>query len=451
MTIVSPARKHPTMVEDASSEDREPEAGSPSPGSAPYSFDVSDIADATILLDTACVDLDHGYATATRLIELAEARGLGDTPLMWELVHMVGHDLQREVEGKPGCSLGRDVGEDLLRWPRPVKRAPPEAVLLWEATAGTVSAPAAIARVEDLLFERRVGNGLERARRAALSYLAAIDAAKDFGMAEVSALLRAWTLARSVREQVVEAAVRERMARIAEDVMTDNPGRQPGVVLPLLGALGQGPVFPPDPHDVDGLLTRAAAVFRKGYLAEQIARDRRRRAAGDPVLLEQIARDEVATFLEEADNAPNGAVRMHHLNDAARLATDRGLHDLAREATVRMQRIEPSELGMQRIRVETTVPAFVPESYIARFTHGASWRDGLVYFFATDVPSGDIAQVRSIGPGTRGTLASLFPTTLFGADGMPRVTAADEESHGMSQAASMSAQFYGWRPMKWWK
>lgn len=431
------------MVEEAAAEEPEGDDHSPAPAPAPYVFDVSHIADAASLLDDACVDLDHGYTTATRLIEMAGARGLGDTPLMWELVHAVGHDLQREVGGRPGCMLGRDIGVDLLRWPRPVPSAPPDAVQLWEATAASVSAPAAIARLEDLLFERRVGNGLERARRAALSYLAAIDAANKFGMAEVDALLRAWTLARSVKEQAVEAEVRERMARIADEVMTDAPGAHPGVVLPLLSALAQGTVSPHDPHDVDGLLARAAAVFRRGYLAEQIAGDRRRRAAGDPTLLEQVARDEVASFFAEADDAVNGAVRMHHLNAAARVATDRGLSDLAREAAARMQRIKPSELGMQRIRVESSLPMYVPESYIARFTHGASLSDGLAYFFASDVPSGDIEQVRSMGASSRGTLASLFPTTLFGAGGMPRVTAADEESHGMSQAASMCAQFYG--------
>jgi hypothetical protein len=261
-------------------------------------------------------------------------------------------------------------------------------------------------------------------------------------MDEVDALLRAWTLARSVKEGAVDADVRRRMAEICDTVMDAAPGTRPGVVLPLLRALAQGPLVGLDPHDVDGLLSRAAAGFRRGYLAEQIAADRRGRAAGNAELLEQIARDEVAAYFAEADDSPNAAVRMHHLNAAARVATARGLKELAREAAALMQRIRPSELGMQRIRVESSLPKYVPESYIARFTHGSSWRDGLAYFFATDVPTGHLDQVRTIGSSSRGTLASLFPTTLF-AGGLPRVTAADEEAHGMSQAASMCAQFYG--------
>lgn len=430
----------PGLVLKDSPEDEEAEG--PAPLSEPYVFDAAQVSDAVALLDAACVDLQH--ATATRLIELAGARGLGDnSPLMWELVHAVGHDLQRELGGRTGCSLGRDIDEGLLRWPRPIANAPADALQLWEAAAEMATAPAAIARLEDLLFVRRVGNGLQRARRAANSYLAVVDAAADFGMNEVDALLRAWTLARSVKEVAVEADVRHRMAQISAAVMEEAPGARPGVVLPLLRALAQGPVIDPEPHDVDGLLTRAASVFRKGYLAGQIAADRRRRSAGDPVLLEQITHEEVAAYFAEADDSANAAVRMHHLNATARVATDRGLTDLAREASVQMQRIRPSELGMQHIRVESNLPRYVPESYIARFTHGSSWRDGLAYFFASDVPSGELDQVRSIGSSSRGTLASLFPTTLFGAGGLPRVTAADEKAHGMGQAASMCAQFYG--------
>jgi len=314
---------------------------------------------------------------------------------------------------------------------------------LWEAAAGVVTAPAAVARLEDLLFERRAGNGLERARRASTSYLAAIDAAAEFGMGEADALLRAWTLARSVKEPAVEAEVRLRLAQVSAAMMEEEPGSHPGVVLPLLGALAQDSLSNPDPHDVDALLALAASVFQKGYLASEISGYRRGRAAGEAGRLEQIARDEVDAYFKEAKASTNAAARMHHLNAAGRVATDRGLTDLAREAAAQMQRIESSDLGMQKIRAESSMPTYVPESFIAGFTHGATWRDGLAYFFATDVPSGDVNQLRESSLASRGTLAGLFPTTLFEASGLPSVTAADNEAQHMSRLASMSAQFYG--------
>lgn len=117
------------------------------------------------------------------------------------------------------------------------------------------------------LFERRVGSGLQRAQRAAANYLAALDASGNLGLDEVNALLRVWSLARSVRDSSIDAEVRKRLAGIATSVMDVAPGAQPGVVLPMLRALAQGPISPPDPHDVDSLLARAASLFRRGDLA----------------------------------------------------------------------------------------------------------------------------------------------------------------------------------------
>ncbi len=408
----------------------------------PYVFDTAHVPEAAAMLDSACVDLQDGYVGASRIQSLASACGLGDSPLMWELVHVAGYGFQRQPDGRAGCLLGRSTEEELLRWPRPVGKAPEAALQLWEAVARLATAPAAIARLEDLLFQRRVGNGRQRAGRAATNYLLAVDAADEIGMDEVSGLLRAWTLARAVKEYAVEADVRRRMVEICEEVMANTPGSRPGVVLPLLGALALGPRADPDPHDVDAMLATAAAAFQKGHLASEIAGYRRSRARGDSSELEAIARDEVAAYLAEADGASNGAVRMHHLNNAARVATDRGLPDLAREAAARMQRIGQSELGMQTIRAESSLPKFVPESYVAGFSRGGSWRDGLDYFLSSDVPSGDVDRLRQM-ESTRGPLASLFPTTLFGANGLPIVTAADPVAHEMSQAASMSAQFFG--------
>ena len=97
--------------------DEDDDDGSAPPDPEPYVFDPSHVADAAAMLDSACTDLQHGYTSERRVIALADARGLGDSPLMWELVHAVGHDLQREIGGRPGCSLGRNIDEHLLRWP----------------------------------------------------------------------------------------------------------------------------------------------------------------------------------------------------------------------------------------------------------------------------------------------------------------------------------------------
>ena len=93
-----------------------------------------------------------------------------------ELIYAAGHDLHREVGGKPGCEVGRPELAPILRWPRPIAETPDDVVRLWQEVAATATTPAAIARFEDLLFTKREGNGLERVRRATAAYLAAVEA-----------------------------------------------------------------------------------------------------------------------------------------------------------------------------------------------------------------------------------------------------------------------------------
>lgn len=429
--------------------DSEPEGGEETAGGPDekYVFDPADVPVAAAIVDAAFTDLDFGYATVLRIQKAAKHQGTSGTSLEMELIHAAGHALQREIGGKPGCGLGRpELDSTLLRWPRPIAQTPDEVVRLWQEVAATATSPAAIARFQDLLFTKQVGNGLERVRRATAAYLAAIDASEAIGMDEVDTLLRVWSLGRAVREPDVDGEIRRRMVELATEVITTTPGAHPGVSLPLLRALAVGPVRHPDPHDVDALLAQAAATYTSDYLASQIARDRRSRAGRDQTKLDQIAQDEVAAYFAYADAATEPAVRMFRLNNAARVATQRGLPELARRAAALMQQIKPSELGLKVIRVESTLPSYVPENFIAPFTRGSSWRDGLAYFFATDPPSGSIDQVRKVGKSSRGALESFFPTMVFGAGGLPRASTQsqdDEDAQDMSRAASMAAQLFG--------
>lgn len=411
-----------------------------------YIFDPDDVPVAAAIVDAAFTGLDFGYGTVLRIQEAAKVQGVADTPLEMELIHAAGHDLHREVGGKPGCELGRPQFDPILRWPRPIAQTPDDVVRLLHEVAAAATAQAAIARFEDLLFTKRAGNGLKRVRRATAAYLAAVEASDEIGMDVVDTLLRVWSLGRSVGEPEIDEEIRRRMSGIALDVMTTTPGAYPGVSLPMLSALAIGPVLDgDDPHDVDGMLARAAATYTSA-LATQIAADRRSRAGGDQAKLDQIARDEVAAYFTDADAANEPAVRMIRLTNAARVASQRGLPELARRAASLMQQIKPSELGLKRIRVETSIPSYVPESFIAPFTRGATWRDGLAYFFAGDPPSGPVEQIREIGKSSRGTPASLFPATVFGAGGLPRVSTQseeDEDAHYMNRAASISAQHFG--------
>jgi hypothetical protein len=179
---------------------------------ASYVFAAADVPVAVAIVDAAFSAIDFGYATVLRIKEAAVANGVGNTSLEMELIHAAGHELQREIAGKPGCELGRPELDDLLRWPRPIAQTPDDVVRLWREISGGAAAYGAIARFEDLLFTKRDGNGRDRVRRATTAYLAAVDAADTIDMDVVDALLRVWSLARAVREPDVDTEVRRRMA-----------------------------------------------------------------------------------------------------------------------------------------------------------------------------------------------------------------------------------------------
>ncbi len=138
------------------------------------------------------------------------------------------------------------------------------------------------------------------------------------------------------------------------------PGQRPGVTLPLLGALARGPLrkkrmsVATDPVPVDELLERAANSCVRGPEATEIARYRRpgHRHHG----IAAIDREEIAAYRRDADAAGHPAQQMLLLRDTARVAADRGHHDLARGAAAAMQQIAPDDLDLQTFTSSTTLP-----------------------------------------------------------------------------------------------
>lgn len=432
-------------MNDSPPEDPEDAPPTSSTTPLPYEFNAEDASVAIPLVDAAFSTLDE-YQNANAIREAGKEAGLSDTPLLRELWIAASYRLRREIAGKPGSELDSLAATSDQPWPPAVATISGEVVELWKALAAGVAAPAAIARFEDLLFIRRDGNGRERALRACRAYLDAIDLG-TLDMDAIDALLRVWTLARSIRDIPMEAEVRSRFAVTADETLSASPGERPGVAIPLLAALAEGTIDSSshDPEDVDGLLTRASSFYSKGHLASQIASYRRKRATNDPIALEQIARDEIASYFAEADAAPHPAVRMIHLEGAAKVASQRGVTDLAREAASRMQQIPFTELGMQRISIPSSMPRFVSEAFVSGFTRSHDWRDGLGYFFAQQPPSGTLDQLKRMAQ-PRSPLARLFPSTIFGAGGLPRAsttTEADEDDHDLALSARITAEYQG--------
>ncbi|GAA3450576.1 hypothetical protein GCM10018962_24090 [Dactylosporangium matsuzakiense] len=437
-----------TTSDDSQDETVQPDADAAGEAiRGPYEFDAAHVSVAVSMVDdafaTAVDSFDAGLSIMKAAIPAGTVRAAS---LRAVLVDALTNSLRLAPGGeKAGCFLDPADGGGGSGGLAAIRETPDDVVRLWRGIAASVSAAGAVAHFEDLLFCRHDGNGRARATRSGEAYLTAVHGrAVDIPVVEM--LIRAWTLARNVRNSGLDADARSAMFTAVSDVMAARPGERPGVVLPMLAALAAGPLEVKgtptvDPLDVDGLLRQAAEDCHDGRHASEIARLRRPRTS-DPVAREAIAREEVAACFRSADAAPQAAVRMIRLEEAAQIAKKRSLPDLERVAAAGMQAIKPADLGFQVVSASEPLPTHVAEGFLHPYTRSPDWRDGLDFFLASDPPSGDIDDLRSHARQARSGLSLILPPLLF-AGGLPRMraaTAADQEKHEMSFFAGVRAE-----------
>ena len=114
---------------------------------------------------TAAALVDAAYAAATRWWDVtdhlrAQVSGASldpDEPLIRELLLAVSYQLRVEHGSTAGCKLrpGTEVGD--FAWPPRIADVAEDVVALWRDVAELAEHPAARARFNDLLFERRDG------------------------------------------------------------------------------------------------------------------------------------------------------------------------------------------------------------------------------------------------------------------------------------------------------
>jgi hypothetical protein len=319
----------------------------------------------------------------------------------------------------------------------------PDAVALWRDVADHANHPAARARFNDLLFERRDGVGRDRAVAAGTAYAAARSSLRaDVDVA--SFLVRARDLARRVGAWDLLADSCSKLINRVDAEMSDGSAA-PGVVLPMLAALAakpvrsqvmQAPETIPDPAVIGRLLDTAFATFKDGYLASQIASLMRART-DDPAEAAEIDRREVMAYLDEAD-ASSRMAKQFHLQHAISMSRARGLTELARQATARLQAIPAKDLGLKAFSSSIRVPRDQIERFLDGFTASTDWRDGLNFFFQAGCPLGDLARLRQEERDIANVtvFSSLISRTILGADGLPRWTATSAEDRQAERLAT---------------
>ncbi|MGW5148217.1 DUF4209 domain-containing protein [Rhodococcus koreensis] len=417
--------------------------------STPYIFDPSHVTGAAKVLDRAFADLLTGW-DGWRAVDQAvqEIDPAIDRVCVRVLSHIAARPLSLEHGGRAGAELKADRS---VLFPA-ITEVDNEEVKLWNALIEEVSAPAAIARLRDLLFVRRSGNVGEHARSAAHSYLDAIRG-RESGLHTTTYLLRAWTAYRLVKATDMESDVLAELQQRIGTLVDGDGLKHPGTLFPLLRAWCEKPQ---DPSRTQAARTHAQCVLSsiasretRGYLASEIAKMRRGLLGASATDDERVAvdADEVAAHVRGADHSTHPSVEMMHLEQAAKTATRRGLQIEAREIAARMQAIKREHLGMVSVRTPITLPVWFSESFLEQFTQDPDWRPGVSLFMEIEEPpSGSVAQHRLFADGNRETLRRALQTVILGSDGLPRSTLVkeeDEDRHDIALASRISAETQG--------
>lgn len=382
---------------------------------------------------------------ADGLREAAAQRGIDPlSPLGVELVRMVLFDLHLAPAGAAGCQLGPQWDSGSRAYPMRIAEALPDTIQLWRACATLCRAPGAVARANDLLWERREGRPADHARRAVEAYLAmATDRSVDYDTAR--ALVRAWDMAcRLSAWDLVATAEEALLGAVDAGVRSDD--YMPGVVLPMLAALCAKPTAArvrngtpsARPAQVDKLLEAAFAMYRADHLQEEIAKLMRARAG---TLAERVAVDRrLGESLLEIAEEKSGLAKQAALMKAIDIARARGLPDLTAEGTRRLQGIRANELELQRLSVTVPMPADYFERMVRWGTRGRSWREALTSFLMSGPPTGSLDDLhrRAADHASQGYLHRLFTTIKLTGEGLPLVTA---EPNDLASDLAFQAQF----------
>ncbi|WP_432195900.1 hypothetical protein [Streptomyces sp. bgisy027] len=413
---------HDVNLVDSASRDQPPASGL-----APYQHDSAVVPALAQLADVACegaegfhevsINVQKIAAKLTPSLDPAAVRELATTFMYHLMVTPLG-------SAQPGASL---VPLDGPAFPRALNDSDDEVRALWRELTGAVAHPVARARCADIVFALRLANRRDAAEQAARGYLDLVGG--SLRMTEQShALLRAWTLARSVKLVPLAQQVASVMFDTAQDALTRQD--DPYVFVYLLDALTaphrKKNAQPVDPR-VDNLLDRALLTYTDTHIVARVAALVRRRAVGDDPRIRKASEAEVMAYLNDADRATDAIVVRTHLNNAASRARQLNVPELEKIAVSRLQSAPAVE--WKTIESEIKIPNALFRSYLRPFERADTWLAALGYWFHTDSPSGTFAVNERTARDVfnQSVFSRLATTVMFGENDLPKRVLGGED------------------------
>jgi Domain of unknown function (DUF4209) len=315
------------------------------------------------------------------------------------------------------------------QFPPPLGEIDDEWLTTWAEVADRSEMPVVVARLNDLLWERKFGERPDqRARTAIDSYLAMRESKEP--MVAPDALVRALELARALRDT-------ERSAEIATLVVDharasiEGEEWEPGVALILIEAAIE---LPPaeSPEGLDEVLEQVKTRYQADpYIVQSTTELQAALHRDDPEQEQSLHAEAVERFRRAAGEAA-GILRLAHLQHALEIARQYGLREQMDELRRELQEVRPEDLDLKEVSAEIAIPTEQIERLIERVAGGEDWPDCLERFAALyGPPSGrhdkNVELIHELK--ARSPLLFMIPHVEFGPEGTTLRELRTEEEH----------------------
>jgi len=282
----------------------------------------------------------------------------------------------------------------------------------------------------------------QRGREAAAAYLELGGSGSWSRLERVNALHWSVTLSKRIGDRDEAAkAFPALVALAAESLAQESP--EPGVALHALEVLAYEDS---DNGELPALLDRARETYKNDpWNTSHTIRIQEQVYRGDEARREQLRRETVEAYHAHADRFPRGLMRMAFLEDAAKLANQYGLPDLAERATAAMQEISIDDLDLKTFSATVEIPTDVVDAQVALCVEKDSLAQALEALVGGDPPTGDLdknlestEEIAKEAP-----VSTLFPTKHLGREGLATYTATSDADRLDEQLARVEMLGFG--------
>lgn len=375
------------------------------------------------------------------------AAPFGEDPV-WPLVAAFEYDLVSPKRGErrdrwgPFAPMAEFNGHTV---PPPLDQVDDKWLDVWSDAAEAVADPVSTARLEDLLWVRRVGKDAYLHAQAAIGAYEAL-AGRWTSLGRADCLVRALELAREINDRSaaqriidsIEGACRESMA-------AEKP--EPGVALDLVEALMRLPRRE-QPAAIDVLLDEALKTYASDpWIVESILDLQASRAAEDADRTRDIRREQVERWRIVASGA-SGLLRHMQLEHVLELARAHGLGDEADQIRGELQSMSIDDLDLKEVSVKVSIPTDALEGVVSAIVgEGSAWRDALTRFGSYGPPTGDVEKNREAvrEQAAQTPLLFLLHKVIVDDQGAPIRNIASEEDHyevALSEREQLAIGFF---------